>query len=415
MHGVILLTMLAVPGVEYGWKETSQGREYIIQIEPHYVRELSEGKEVYSDVPKEKSAIDRLRLHHGSGQPREEELTSQQGLPGVRYGYEYLPDGGINFIAQIPLASVPAFQQGQDALIAIPQTILSVQRFTVRIGNDPLPQGATPPAPIAAGAGGVGAGGIGAGGVGALGGAGNTAGAGTVMTAPAPPVIDLIGPSRASTRPVAAAPNLTPVSPYGNNQQQQPAAQGYAGGQGYPGQGGQGAVGSTVNNQGNYNAQPPTSYPYGMERQFPQPYDGRTGTQNYAASQPPLLTNFSNAGQATGSQGYYPQQQPSYQSPAGLGTTVASAAAPGANPVTDPAPTRVSSPPNTTPTTVANTELPPRAAARDESAGQIALMLVLIASLGGNMYLAWVAHGFYDRYRRAMSDMRDQSRRAARA
>lgn len=400
MNGLMLLMALTTPGVEYGWQTTAQGLEYIVQIEPPVVQSLIEGREVYSLVPRDITRIDQVRLHQGEGQLNKEDVASTRSLQEVEYGYQPLAGGGMDFIIQILPAGVRGFQMGTDVILPVPQQLNQVRRITIRVGNGSLPQVAPagqnqPPAT-------------------------NPRGNPQEDPAPAPPPSVITLPPRPATDPMN--PNNPNTNPNTNPNQPNPNPYGqYDPNRGNPNYNTGGATGT--NNTNPYGI-PPYSNPYG------QPPNGQPGAGQPPAqpNYPPNYANYPPYGQtnpyaepprgSTQPPYYGPQPQPQPQpQPAPQPPVVAAAPVPDPAPTAAPAP--AAAPVSTTSARPSDVGYPSRSAdaAPDEHPWlpMMVTSLALIASLGANLFLGWIAMGLYDRYRRALTDMREHSRRVARA
>lgn len=92
MNAVALLVATAVLGVDYGWHRLPNGEwEYIIQIEPALVETLVQGQALVSQMPPELQGVRRFRVQVGEGEvPRDQLPTTPVGgtvagspLPGA--------------------------------------------------------------------------------------------------------------------------------------------------------------------------------------------------------------------------------------------------------------------------------------------------------------------------------------------
>ena len=74
MGGAMLLVAAITTGIDAGWQPLPDGGvEYIIQIEPHALESLSQGREIVSDIPSSLRGIKSYRIRVGTGPlPREE-------------------------------------------------------------------------------------------------------------------------------------------------------------------------------------------------------------------------------------------------------------------------------------------------------------------------------------------------------
>ena len=415
MNGILLLTMLTMPGqdTEWGFMKTPQGIEYIVQIEPQVIQSMVDGKEVYSMVPQEMQKVDigRIRLHHGSGKLTEEDVSSNQSVQDVRYGYQPLINGGMEFIVQILPSGVRDFQSGIDVIVEIPRertqagstatrpAIRDIRKFTVRIGTERLPQipSRTNQPTTRPGAG---------------------------DPAPAPP------PSVTTTGP---APIIDPNQP---NQPNQPPNSGqppYNAGtyQPYTPPGTQPTTPYQPSAPGTYDprypdprttdprvADPRTTDPRYTDPRYTDPRytDPRyTGYTDPRYTDPRYTDPRYTDPRYPGLTGRDPYPTQPYDDPARRPATPRGEA-PTTGPVPDPSPPVATTAPNPTTPTVTPARLPAAAEPAEKPyVPMLVTSLALIASLGGNLFLGWVAMGLYDRYRRALTDMRDQSRRVARA
>lgn len=361
MNGIWILLTLAAPGVDYNWNTTPQGVEYVIDIEPDLIQPMVEGREVESLVPPKVEGIRSVRIHVGKANQGKGPGTIQD----VDYGWQPLDGGGVDFFVQIRPTAIRQLQNGENITVTIPDQVTrvtDVSRFRVFVGTEQLPQ---EPLYAAAPTGGL---------------------------APVAPV--------ANEAPAAGRPNVA------NYQAGDPGATGYAAPPaGYrppaPTTGYQGQTGGY---------QPTTPDPVGYPGAAPA-YDppGYTGQgagypypDNYTAD-----ARSPRSGVATGGApgtGVFDRMRPGQ----GVTNTGASSSAPTAAPSiprNDGGQTNVTMRPTTTsgeaPKTTSSLLTP-------------LITLLLFASLGGNFYLFWVIIGLSDRYRNALADLRDQSRRAAR-
>jgi hypothetical protein len=70
MNGSLLLAVaVAAVGIDYGWDpHPGGGLVYIVQIEPHLIDRLKEGKDISSDIPANVKNIRSFRFTVGSGE-----------------------------------------------------------------------------------------------------------------------------------------------------------------------------------------------------------------------------------------------------------------------------------------------------------------------------------------------------------
>jgi hypothetical protein len=67
MNGFALLVALSSLGVDYNVQQSEDGKlEYVIQIEPEFLRSLADGQQIHSDVPPEAGAIERVLVRVGT-------------------------------------------------------------------------------------------------------------------------------------------------------------------------------------------------------------------------------------------------------------------------------------------------------------------------------------------------------------
>ena len=73
MDGSILLTLVAVIGIDYGWQAQDDGSlEYIIQIEPTAVQAMQDGEVLVSEILPEVYGVRKFRIQVGDGElPRD--------------------------------------------------------------------------------------------------------------------------------------------------------------------------------------------------------------------------------------------------------------------------------------------------------------------------------------------------------
>ena len=77
MFGIAGLVLISAIGVDYGWKQTEDGKlEYIIQIKPEQLQSLAEGDDIASFIHPDAKRVTCFRVRVGDGDvPRETILT----------------------------------------------------------------------------------------------------------------------------------------------------------------------------------------------------------------------------------------------------------------------------------------------------------------------------------------------------
>jgi hypothetical protein len=119
MNAVALLVATAVLGVDYGWHRLPNGEwEYIIQVEPALVETLVQGQALVSQMPPELQGVRRFRVQVGDGEiPREQLPTTPIGgsvggipLPGALGG-----NTGIGGLSS-PSSGVGAFSPANSRM-----------------------------------------------------------------------------------------------------------------------------------------------------------------------------------------------------------------------------------------------------------------------------------------------------------
>ena len=393
MNTLCLLAALLAPAQDdprVGWKKNSEGVEYIVQIEPTVARAVATGKEVYSNVPTEmqKVNINRVRFHHGAT-TSEEDVSSNVGIRGVTAGYQPLNEGGMQFIVQIPLAKMPEFQKGFDVLVEIPPEVGTrrIRQFVFIAGDLQLPATLEEPPPP-----------------------------GQVTTTPIPRTNTnpgILDPAPGLTQPPIASTRNT-FDRLGSNNQ----------------------MGSNSQIGGNASLNTNTRLPYDHQRNQSQTgYGGGVNNPGYptytspytgsmTATQPNQNPYPSYGAAGTAQQTGYGGQQPQQHVP--IQSQIQPPAQPQQQIQSQPPLLQTAAQTSSTPARQTQEVSARREDVRDERAERLAprpssampnalTIGALFASLGANLFLGWVAMGLYDRYRRALTDMRDQSRRVARA
>ena len=151
MSAIALLLATTVLGVDYGWQPAADGQlEYIVQIEPVTLIALRDGRDVISNIDPDMRNLRRFRLRVGtdvlprSGSPPPPQVprvtATELSQAGVRYGWQPLDDGQMEFIVQLSPERLILLQNGQELAGVIPAEAQNVARIRVRSGDGSLPQ-----------------------------------------------------------------------------------------------------------------------------------------------------------------------------------------------------------------------------------------------------------------------------------
>src|SRR5262245_11077850 len=126
MNGVALLVALSACGVDYSWRTTEEGQlEYVIQIEPEFIKALADGEEIHSDVPAEAGFMQRICVRIGTA-------PAKHTAAGVQQYKRLLVEAG-RYASASP--AVPA--AGALPTIVWPAKTLPEQSFNVTYGWQP--------------------------------------------------------------------------------------------------------------------------------------------------------------------------------------------------------------------------------------------------------------------------------------
>jgi hypothetical protein len=432
MNGFALLVALSSLGVDYNVQKSEDGKlEYVIQIEPEFLRSLSEGQQIHSDVPPEAGAIERVLVRVGTTAARHSQphiaeyrrllvsgsriasaepgriapdaaaaiVWPAKSKPELNYnvtsGFEPAQSGVLAYYVQINSTLLQSLQAGDEVRAAVDPAAGKVGRFVILAGDRELPKIPVEPVATIAPPTGVASGRHGAPAFGA-GAAASTTTSNTQLgfgaqPGTAPPVDRTLVPLASTpdyrTQDYGSPPATAEQPLYGPRGGRfggvsdvatdpaatapqgygQPLAPSYAGGR-------------------FAEQQPPVDYGHP-----PAGYVAQTGGQQ-AAQLPPQLPPRTNA--------YAPANSSFAQPP--VDDRLASRTAPLAN--TSPLPAPQINPASTT------------KAASDSSASEsrwMPLMFTVFAlflSIGGNLYLGWTAAEFYSRYRLATERLRSAGR-----
>lgn len=155
MSAIALLLATTVLGVDYGWQPAADGQlEYIVQIEPVTLIALRDGRDVISNIEPDMRTIRRFRLRVGTdvlprqGSPPAAQVpgvtATELSQAGVRYGWQPLDAHQMEFVVQLSPERLILLQNGQELAGLIPVEAQNVARIRVRSGDGPLPQQALP-------------------------------------------------------------------------------------------------------------------------------------------------------------------------------------------------------------------------------------------------------------------------------
>ena len=175
MHGVALLVAFSTLGIDHTWRETEAGRvEYVVQIEPVFLQQLREGKEITSELPAGIERVDRLCLRIGSGDvsqlsatvPDWEQLhgppeqPAAGGAPGaplsavylcaangqayecydLTHGWQPAARGTVQYLVQIAPNFLGTLSEGDEVYLGVSPQAGEVRSFTITAGSQELPR-----------------------------------------------------------------------------------------------------------------------------------------------------------------------------------------------------------------------------------------------------------------------------------
>jgi hypothetical protein len=417
MNGVALLVALASLGVDYDVQRLEDGKlEYVIQIEPEFLRLLAEGQPIQSDVPANAGQVERILVRVGTSPARHSPahqaeyrnlLTSSaryasraatgaatdastpilwpaKAKPQLTYhvtcGFQPDQAGVMSYYMQLNPNLLASLAVGDEIRAAVDPAAGRVGRFLIHAGEAELPKVPAAPAaaasaPLASAAGSRRAAsdrtGFGA----------STRDAATATTQPAYGPATGIAPS--STLPSAPDFGSSPT----HSGQSQYADRGSA----------YGGISDTGGAPGY--SQPPTNYGAGN-------FDRARG----AVEQPPV---------EYGPPAGYAARPPIEQQPLPPRTSTFAPPAYAPQPIADERFASVTRPPSTTSAPLAAPQVNPTSSTRtstspvDPDKPWMPLMFTAFAlflSIGGNLYLGWTAAEFYSRYRLATDRLRSAGR-----
>jgi hypothetical protein len=461
MNGVALLVALTSLGVDYSWRTTSdRQQEYTIQIEPEVIKPLGTGQQIQSDVPQEAGQIQRLCIRIGmtpavhtaaaeqvfrqllisagrvASADRSLVVTDNQTTIvwparsnpeqsfGVTHGWQPDQEGHLAYYVQIDPALLRTLSAGDEIHAAVDPAAGRVVRFVVSAGNKQLPQVAPPPSAA-------------------------TAPAFTGATTPLanspgrfrsesedPRLGSRTPPGSATSRAGDFAPPAATTQPTGRSNWSGSVADSY------------GRTGSTGSGFNSTNVEPPLSDPRGSGFTIP-PSNPSFGSQGGLIDSP--RGNYAEVGTNRAPPGQYPSNWETQLADA-RGYSVPPTTAPAydrgpanyaAQAIQPPPPTymppasqppqlppttrysppltdnRVATLPTPQPTNLAAT-LPSNAnlvapalgqATQDKPWGPLLFVtFALFFSIGGNLYLAYTALEFHNRYRGAIERLRSAAR-----
>jgi hypothetical protein len=431
MNGVALLLALSSLGVDYGVQQSEDGKlEYVIQIEPEYLRLLADGQQIHSDVPPDAGQVERVLVRVGMTAARHSQAHATEyrrllvsssrfassdparnspdaaasivwpakAKPELNYhvSYGYQPDqtGTQSYYVQLAPNLLQTLQAGDEIRAAVDPAAGRVGRFVIHAGESDLPRipaepaNAATPAPL-----------VGTGSSRKASDRATTFGAGPSAATSTQP--------GAATRPPATAPLASASPTYGP-----PVHPDYGPAPSF----GTPAYGGVRDTDTDLRTAVETAPPaYGPPAYAPP------------AHSPPAATygdqRFTDQRFADRRFDHQPQPLAAPQYPAPQYPARTNAYAP---PATNHAPQAVEDRVAINPrvTTSANSPLPapqvnpassnrPAADAAAEEKPWKSLMFVTFAlflSIGGNAYLGWTAAEYYSRYRSATDRLRSASR-----
>lgn len=153
MNGLALLLVAAAVGVDYGWQPTADGDlEYIIQIEPVTLTALAEGQEVISQIDPYVQTIRRFRIRVGTDEvprrgmpprvpkPSADAATFLDNTPGVKYGWQPVATGGLEYIVQLDASRLEALKRGEQIVGEIAPAVPAIVQYRMRVGTAALPR-----------------------------------------------------------------------------------------------------------------------------------------------------------------------------------------------------------------------------------------------------------------------------------
>lgn len=425
MNGVALLIALSSLGVDYGVQRSEDGKlEYVIQIEPEYLRLLSDGQQIHSDVPPDAGQVERVLVRVGTAPVKHSQAHLAEyrrllvsgsrvasSVPGraapdssapivwpakakpeinyhVTYGFQPDQAGVVSYFVQLNPTLLASLAVGDEVRATLDPAAGRVGRFVIHAGDAELPK--IPVEPVAAPAPLAGA-------PGSRRGAIDRPGFGTGAAATTQPNF---GP--APVTPLSSTPDYAAAPNFGGDQPQYPARGGFN-------YGGASDVGTDLRT-------PPPAIAPPAYSQPPAAYDNRYERPR-AAEQPPVDYGPP-AGYIARTAAEQPQLPPrnnTYAPPA-----VNYAPHPAApQPAVDERLASVTRNPPTTSDRLPAPQINPISNTRPASETGAAdkpwmpLMFTAFAlflSIGGNLYLGWTAAEFYSRYRLATDRLRSAGR-----
>jgi hypothetical protein len=175
MNGVALLVALSTWGVDFAVQQSEDGKqEYVIQIEPEFLRSLAEGQEIHSDVPQDVGVVERVLIRVGTTTPRHSptyvneyrnlllegtRLAARGGRAAadptvsilwpakhkpelnyhVRYGWQPDTSGVLSYIVQLDPTLLATLAIGDEIRAGIDPAAGRVGRFVIQSGTRELP------------------------------------------------------------------------------------------------------------------------------------------------------------------------------------------------------------------------------------------------------------------------------------
>lgn len=153
MNGISLLLAALALGVDYGWQPTNDGQlEYIVQIEPVTLIALREGQEIISQIDPQVRYVRRFRIRVGTDmvprrgnppqQPVRTGLTTATlpQMPGVQFGWQPMDREQLEFIVQMAPDRMTTLRTGEDIVGEIPADLPNVARLRILVGANAVPR-----------------------------------------------------------------------------------------------------------------------------------------------------------------------------------------------------------------------------------------------------------------------------------
>jgi len=473
MNGITLVVALAALAVDYQVETTADNQQqYTIQIEPEILKLVAGGEVIHSEVPFDAGQIQRLCIRIGTTKPKhtaagEATFRQLQVSPsrwaaakttpvgadspptilwpaianpkqtlGVSFGFQPDTEGKQAYYVQLDPRVLSTLAAGDEIYAPIDPSAGRLSRFIVSSGNKQLPQVAAPPAAAAPPTAPPAFGTVGRTTIDPLpvegGQSQYPAAGGSFAPAAAPPLVprgnefSTLPPAEAPTAPGAFNPSrqfspaaVPPVidrpgglAPPANGGFQAPQSNPYgAAGTFDTARGGFGnGAGTTIPSAGIPSAgqYPPAASPVRapLELADSRGYSPAPAAGNYPTAG--ANAGYGNNGQGYNNSGYgnngnynhsnYPQQGSNFGTPQEnrLATLPPAATLPSA-PLANVNP-------------AGSLTAPPAQQAKESWGIFVVVLFALFFSIGGNLYLAWTALEFHNRYRSAIDRLRSAAR-----